>query len=240
MNKNYSKHLADNFQYALYDLTLRKSNKYSYFFDTTFNDFMKLRVDGGIVLTVPTYELLKPIEECLSDSLYQMLKQKARSSRRIPYREIREFLIKEGSIKEKKSFDIKLKDFDLHFSYYKSPKSGSHLCREDYVSGISLNACTDEEILDRVEGMSNNLSFYLGIETSYYMRVEDIFQQYNRSDLFIHIVESLMLVVNERYSKELEEERQRPKQPIPLVFGGYNHNGRHIVVDEWGNELHRY
>ena len=114
------------------------------------------------------------------------------------------------------------------------------------VSGsvIAISLGVYEKAIDIIKHLKNAyiicIFCYLGIETSYYMRVEDIFQQYDRSDLFIHIVESLMLVVNERYSKELEEERQRPKQPIPLVFGGYNHNGRHIVVDEWGNELHRY
>lgn len=233
MNKNYKKHLADNFQYALFHLQLRKSYMYAYYNDYFFNDLVKMRVKNGIILTVSTYEFTKPIEECLSERIWWTLKNDFMYNRRFSYKEIRELLINEGSVRETKPFDIKLKDMDLVFSYYRSSKNSFYLHEENRVDNVKLNDVSDNELRDIRPSETHNSTFNAGIEHSYKWKMYDAFSDYDRPNLLFHLIDDVVKLARERYDKEMEELKKHasPSHTYSPTYRG------HIVRDEWGNEL---
>lgn len=215
MNKNYKKHLEDTFSYALLHLQLRKSNTYSYYYDSLFKDLVKMRVKDGIILTVPTYKFTRSIEECLSDNIYSVIEKKFRYGRFVSYVEIKDILIAEGSIQEKKSFNVKLKDMNLIFSYYKYP-NGSYLHEKDRIDNVFFNNILDDELLERKPYKSHTSTFNIAIECAYTTWMVDNFNEYDCQGLLIHLVNDLIKLANVRYEKEIEERKNQKMVPYVL------------------------
>jgi hypothetical protein len=188
-----------------------------------------MQIKDGIVLTVSTYEFTKPIEECLSPSVYDYIYSSLGYPAGIPYEKIRKELVREGSIREKKTFKIKLKDFNLSFGYYKS-SDGMVVSHRDYVKGVFLNSISDEELLGKKDGVHHNTSFQGGIESSYYWNKSQIFEKYDNPDLLFHLIDSLVKIVEVERNKNVEKTKELLSHPV------INY-GVHTVHDEWGNEM---
>lgn len=230
MCKLNRKNVKSDFRLALFSLTYNESSRpYAYYQDLIFNDLVKLQVKDGVILTVSTYEFTKPIKECLNPCVYDYIYSALADHSVMPYEKIRRALVREGCIQEKKTFKIKLNKFNLSFGYYKSSE-WMVVSHQGYVNGVSLNSVSDEELLGKKEGVHHNTSFYEGIESSYYKNKEQIFEKYDKSDLLVHLIDSLVKIVEVDYNKNLEKTKELLKHPVVNY-------GSHTVRDEWGNTL---
>ena len=233
MCKLTRKNVKSSFQLALFSLTYSESSRpYAYYYDTIFNDLVKVQVKDGVILTVSTYELTKPIKECLSPCVYGYIYSALADHSVMPYEKIRKALVREGCIQEKETFKIKLKSFNLSFGYYKS-SGGMVVSHQDYVNGVSLNSISDEELLGKKEDVHHNTSFYGGIESSYYQNKEQIFEKYDSPDLLVHLIDSMVNIVEVDFNRNLEKTKELLKHPVVNY-------GVRTVRDEWGNTLYQY